>query len=43
MPFLQQKSAKKGPESCLIIGPDAILVILRCDDGRSPDHTNVCR
>ena len=32
MPSRQQKSAKIGPERCLMFGPKRILVILRWDD-----------
>ena len=38
MPSQQQKSSKKGPEKYLTVGTNPILVILRCDDGRSPGH-----
>ena len=38
-----KKSAKKGPERYLIFELNQVLVILRCDDGRSAGHENVCR
>ena len=38
MPSRQQKSAKNGPEMYLLIGLNPILVILRFDDGHSPDQ-----
>ena len=43
MPSWQQKSANKGSEKYLMFGPNHILVILRWDDRRSPDHENVYR
>ena len=41
MPSWQQKFAMKGPEKYLFIGLNLILVILRFDDGHSPDQKNV--
>ena len=38
MPSRQQKSAKNGSEMYLLIGLNPILVILRFDDGHSPDQ-----
>ena len=37
----QQKSAKNGPEMYLLIVLNPISVILKFDDGRSPDQENV--
>ena len=39
----QQKFAKNGPEMYLLIELSPILVILRFDDGHSPDQKNVRR
>ena len=41
MPSRQQKPAKKCPERYSVIGPNPILVILMCDDGRSTDQENI--
>ena len=38
MPSQQQKSTKNGPEIYFWIGLSPILVILRFDDGYSPDQ-----
>ena len=43
MPSPQQKSAKNCPEMYLLIGLNPILVILRFDDGHSPDYKTVNR
>ena len=43
MPSRQQKSAKKGSERYLMLGPNHILVTLWWDDGRSPGHENIFR
>ena len=43
MPSQQQKSTKNGPEMCFLIGLSPILVILRFDDGHSPDLKKKCR
>ena len=40
MPSRQQKSAKKGPKLYLLNGPNLILMILKFDDGRSPNQEN---
>ena len=37
MPSQKQKSTKNGPEMYFLIGLSPILVILRFDDGNSPD------
>ena len=41
--FWQQKSSRKGSKRYLTFGPHHILITLRCDDGRSSGHKNVCR
>ena len=38
----QQKSIKQDSERYLMFGANQILVTLMWDDGRSPDHGNVC-
>ena len=43
MPSRQQKSEKKGSAKYLMLGPNHILISLRCDDRRSPGHGNVSR
>ena len=39
-PSRQQKSATKGPKIYLLNGPNFILMVLRFDDGRTPEKEN---
>ena len=41
MPSRQQKFAKNGLEMYLLIGLNPILVILKFNEGHSPDQKNV--